>query len=970
MLLLLAAAATALAPLNPEWGNRAFGQASMRPGPASPNYDELFSGLSDSSPIEPVGFDATALLNEPLEDVRVEGNTTIDTRAILHYAKSVAGRPVSQVQVKEDVRALLDTRWFFSVRPEFRAGEKGAILVFRVVERPIIRSVQFIGNKKLKTKELQAHTGLVAGHAFDVSANRESAERIKRLYREKGYRFVEVDLQKGNDQNDRDVIFQITEGPKVQVSRIRFEGNEAISSRVLKTKLSTKTMIMWLGGTYDPETIRSDVHTLTKYYHDLGYFDVVIDHNETFSEDRSKVTVTFQVEEKTRYRVRNIQVVGNEVISEESLMAEPELKTGDEFNMRYLREDVQAMKGQYDELGRIFAQVEPVPLFLEEPGLLDLVYHIDEDRPRYIGAVNIHIRGDHPHTQETVIRNQVNRYLKPGRLAKMSDIRFAQQRLRGSQLWERTDPPSIDVSPTSGKEYLPGTLIARGQDDSTFDDLFAPNPLDFAVLKPTDESKGFGHSVPSRTSAPAPAPTRTPAPVAPHRSSAPLDAPSRAPRPAAPRDNSTSSYQSNLPTPSALDVTPAPSIVDAVAPRPIIRGQSSSIYRGQSINQYGLPVPQDYLQGVSPQGDPFGDALRNPGTPGFVDVNIDVTEARTGRLMFGVGVNSDAGVVGSIVLQEDNFNILRPPTSWADVMNGQAFRGGGESLRIEAVPGSEVSRYVFSWQNPYFMNTDNSLGLSGFYYNRFFDDWTEDRLGGRISVGRIVDQFWSVGAALRLENVAIRDFRRPAPPELEEVAGDNFLSTAAVTLTYDRRDSAFIPSEGHFFEFSYEQGFGEFSYPRFEINGSQFFTIYERPDGLGKHILQFRGQAGWTGSDTPIFERFYAGGYSSFRGFAFRGVSPVNGGVRVGGEFMALGTAEYMMPITADDSIRAVVFSDFGTVEPDAGFKEFRATAGFGFRMIIPAMGPAPIALDFAWPIKSGQFDDERVFSFYVGFTR
>lgn len=113
--------------------------------------------------------------------------------------------------------------------------------------------------------------------------------------------------------------------------------------------------------------------------------------------------------------------------------------------------------------------------------------------------------------------------------------------------------------------------------------------------------------------------------------------------------------------------------------------------------------------------------------------------------MFGVGVNSDAGVVGSIVLQEDNFNIMRPPTSWADVMNGQAFRGGGQSLRIEAVPGSEVSRYVFSWQDPYFMNTDNSLGLSGFYYNRFFDDWTEDRLGGRISVGRIIDQYWSIG---------------------------------------------------------------------------------------------------------------------------------------------------------------------------------------------------------------------------------
>jgi outer membrane protein insertion porin family len=85
---------------------------------------------------------------------------------------------------------------------------------------------------------------------------------------------------------------------------------------------------------------------------------------------------------------------------------------------------------------------------------------------------------------------------------------------------------------------------------------------------------------------------------------------------------------------------------------------------------------------------------------------------------------------------------------------------------------------------------------------------------------------------------------------------------------------------------------------------------------------------------------------------------------------MLLGTAEYMIPITADDNIRAVVFSDFGTVDEEVTLDQFRVTAGFGFRLAIPAMGPAPIALDFAFPILSEQFDDERIFSFYVGFTR
>jgi len=155
-----------------------------------------------------------------------------------------------------------------------------------------------------------------------------------------------------------------------------------------------------------------------------------------------------------------------------------------------------------------------------------------------------------------------------------------------------------------------------------------------------------------------------------------------------------------------------------------------------------------------------------------------------------------------------------------------------------------------------------------------------------------------------------------------------------------------------------------------ETSASQYFTVRERADGFGKHIVQLYGSLAWTGSDTPIFERYFAGGYSSFRGFAFRGVSPIKSGVRVGGNFMALGTAEYMLPLTANDQIRAVAFTDFGTVQQEVGFEDFRVSAGFGFRLVIPAMGPAPIAFDFAWPIIDQKTDERRMFSFYVGFTR
>jgi RNA polymerase sigma factor (sigma-70 family) len=75
----------------------------------------------------------------------------------------------------------------------------------------------------------------------------------------------------------------------------------------------------------------------------------------------------------------------------------------------------------------------------------------------------------------------------------------------------------------------------------------------------------------------------------------------------------------------------------------------------------------------------------------FQDILVRVQEQRTGSLIFGVGVNSDAGLTGSILLNERNFDITRRPTSVDDLLDGHAFRGAGQELRIEAVPGTRVT---------------------------------------------------------------------------------------------------------------------------------------------------------------------------------------------------------------------------------------------------------------------------------------
>ena len=146
--------------------------------------------------------------------------------------------------------------------------------------------------------------------------------------------------------------------------------------------------------------------------------------------------------------------------------------------------------------------------------------------------------------------------------------------------------------------------------------------------------------------------------------------------------------------------------------------------------------------------------------------------------------------------------------------------------------------------------------------------------------------------------------------------------------------------------------------------------MYNRPDGTGRHVLTVAGNLGVSGSDTPTFERYFAGGFQSFRGFAYRGVTPRESGFTTGGIFQALGTVEYRIPVTADDMINVVAFSDFGTVDDSVSLSKFRTSVGFGFRVVIPAMGPVPLAFDFAFPILAQDDDQKRIFSFYVGINR
>ena len=354
------------------------------------------------------------------------------------------------------------------------------------------------------------------------------------------------------------------------------------------------------------------------------------------------------------------------------------------------------------------------------------------------------------------------------------------------------------------------------------------------------------------------------------------------------------------------------------------------------------------------------------------DLDVVLQEARTGRFSIGVGVNSDAGLSGQIIVDERNFDWTAVPTSMDDVINGRAFRGAGQGFRMEALPGDQFQRYLVSFTEPYLWGTPISFSLSGYFFDRRYQDWDEQRMGGRFGFGYRLTPDLSVSTSIRAETVNIHDPRVRGVAELEEVLGDNSLFSARFGISHDTRDVPFFPTEGHFLDMSFTQAFGTFDYPRAEIDYRQYFMLRERPDGSGRHTLAYTFKTGFSGANTPLFENYFAGGYTTLRGFDFRGASPIDGGVVVGGEFRFLGAVEYFFPLTADDMIKGVLFCDFGTVEENIEINadDYRVAPGFGLRISVPAMGPAPIALDFAVPIARENTDSIQNFSFFFGYTR
>jgi outer membrane protein insertion porin family len=415
----------------------------------------LYAGAQETVPPAPAPVEQVPTPppapTELVADVIVKGNEAIAATKILGYLRTRKDRQFEPEVVQADKRRLAATGMFRDVRIYTERNAQGVVVTFEVFERPTVRHVEFVGNRGLSDKALQKECGIEVGEALNVYTVEEARRKIEDLYHTKGYPAAQVTVTEGLSPQDLGAVFYISEGPLQRLSTVQFVGNTIASDQRLKTLIQSKPGFFWylFRGKVDQSKIDEDVERLTAYYRGLGFFRARIGRLLDFDEEGQWLALTFIIDEGPRYVIRDVSLGGNQLFAGDALHQQLQLKAGEYFNLDKMNADVNTLRDTYGGQGFIFADIRAEPRFLEEPGQLDLVYSIQEGNQFRVGRINVHIAGEFPHTQESVILDRLS--FRPGDIIDIREVRASERRLKASQLFmvnpAEGNPPRIVIRP-------------------------------------------------------------------------------------------------------------------------------------------------------------------------------------------------------------------------------------------------------------------------------------------------------------------------------------------------------------------------------------------------------------------------------------------------------------------------------------------------------------------------------------------
>ena len=343
-------------------------------------------------------------------------------------------------------------------------------------------------------------------------------------------------------------------------------------------------------------------------------------------------------------------------------------------------------------------------------------------------------------------------------------------------------------------------------------------------------------------------------------------------------------------------------------------------------------------------------------------VRVDVEEKSTGELSIGAGFSSTAGALSDITIRERNL------------------LGRGQDLRVSGTLATKQQQIDLSFTDPYFLSRELSAGFDVFYRTTDFGDrssFQEDEAGFGVRAGYQLTPSLRHTARYTLSRDKIDGIATTASPAIQAQEGTFTTSSIGNEFFYDKRDSRFSPTDGHFVRYNIDlAGFG----------GTERFIKNELSSGIFRRLFGSAFIGSLDGSlgiinglndNVRVSERFFLGG-NRLRGFETGGVGArdLSTGDALGGTKFYRASTEVEFPLGLPDEfdIRGSIFTDIGSVWDNddplgniADDASLRGSVGIGLGWASPA-GPIRINLTRAYLKEDYDLTESFAFNFGTRF--
>jgi outer membrane protein insertion porin family len=345
--------------------------------------------------------------------VQVTGNRRIEADAIKAVIGTKVGTTVSSPRLADDVRRIYALGFFHDVRVDVSPTEGGAVVTFLVEENPVIRQVSITGNEEIGADDIKEKLTVTVGSTVDYPLLLENAARIEAQYQAKGFYLAKVNyvLEPMGD-GSVGVNFDVVEGEKLRLKKIDFQGNQAFSSSDLEEIMTTKTWgitsyvsQLWdNSGLYAEPIFYEDLDKIQRKYMDEGYIRVNVGQPRVEVVEDG-LTVHVAIDEGPQFHVGTVDILGDETMNRDELLALVRLQPGAIFSRSVLTGDVDRLRNYYADRGFFDAAVNPITNVDPEKLLIATNFEVKKGELYFVDGIDVN---GNTRTADTVVRRELS----------------------------------------------------------------------------------------------------------------------------------------------------------------------------------------------------------------------------------------------------------------------------------------------------------------------------------------------------------------------------------------------------------------------------------------------------------------------------------------------------------------------------------------------------------------------------------